>query len=101
MKVKSESEVAQLCLTLSDPMDSSLPGSSIHGIFQATVLEWGAIAFLRARRLKKKNSIVIVRVTTDSELMRLSYPDQRNGPVDQAAKNIQRGKYHSGMEVED
>ena len=45
MKVKSESEVAQSCLTLSDPMDFSLPGSSIHGIFQATVLEWGAIAF--------------------------------------------------------
>ena len=45
MKVKSESEVAQLCLTLSDPMDRSLPGSSIHGIFQATVLEWDAIAF--------------------------------------------------------
>ena len=45
MKVKSESEVAQLCPTLSDPMDCSLPGSSIHGIFQARVLEWGAIAF--------------------------------------------------------
>ena len=45
MKVKSESEVAQLCLTLSDPMDCSLPGSAIHGIFQARVLEWGAIAF--------------------------------------------------------
>ena len=45
MKVKSESEVAQLCLTLSDPMDFSLAGSSIHGIFQARVLEWGAIAF--------------------------------------------------------
>ena len=45
MKVESESEVAQLCLTLSDPMDCSLPGSSIHGIFQARVLEWGAIAF--------------------------------------------------------
>ena len=45
MKVKSESEVAQLCLTLSDPMDCSLPGSSIHGIFQAGVLEWGATAF--------------------------------------------------------
>ena len=45
MKVKSESEVAQLCLTLSNPMDFSLPGSSIHGIFQARVLEWGAIAF--------------------------------------------------------
>ena len=45
MKVESESEVAQSCPTLSDPMDCSLPGSSIHGIFQATVLEWGAIAF--------------------------------------------------------
>ena len=45
MKVKSESEVSQSCLTLSDPMDCSLPGSSIHGIFQAEVLEWGAIAF--------------------------------------------------------
>jgi len=45
MKVKSESEVAQSCSTLSDPMDCSLPGSSIHGIFQARVLEWGAIAF--------------------------------------------------------
>ena len=44
MRGKSESEVAQSCLTLSDPMDCSLPGSSIHGIFQARVLEWGAIA---------------------------------------------------------
>ena len=43
MKVKSESEVAQSSLTLSDPMDWSPPGSSIHGIFQARVLEWGAI----------------------------------------------------------
>ena len=43
MKVKSESEVAQLCLTLHDPMDCSLPGSSVHGIFQARVLEWVAI----------------------------------------------------------
>ena len=45
MKVESESEVAQSCLTLSDPMHCSLPGSSFHGIFQARVLEWGAIAF--------------------------------------------------------
>ena len=45
MKVKSESEVAQSCPTLSDPMDCTLPGSSVHGIFQARVLEWGAIAF--------------------------------------------------------
>ena len=45
MKVKSESEVAQSCPTLSNPMDYRLPGSSIHGIFQAKVLEWVAIAF--------------------------------------------------------
>ena len=45
MKVKRESEVAQSCLTLSDPMDCSPPGSAVHGIFQARVLEWVAIAF--------------------------------------------------------
>ena len=45
MKVKSESQVAQSCPTLGDPMDCSLPGSSVHGIFQARVLEWGAITF--------------------------------------------------------
>ena len=45
MKVKSESEVTQSCPTLRNPMDCSLPGSSAHGIFQAGVLEWGAIAF--------------------------------------------------------
>ena len=45
MKVKSESEVAQSCPTLCDPMDLSPPGSSVHGIFQARVLEWGTVAF--------------------------------------------------------
>ena len=45
VKVKSESEVAQSCPTLRDPMDCRLPGSSVHGIFQARVLDWGAIAF--------------------------------------------------------
>ena len=45
MKVKNESEVAQLCLTPSDPMDCSPPGPSVHGIFQARVLDWGTIAF--------------------------------------------------------
>ena len=47
MKVKRESEIAQSCLTLSDPMDRSLPDSSIRGIFQARVLEWVVIAFSR------------------------------------------------------
>ena len=49
MKVKSESEVAQSCPTLSNPMDCSLPGSSVHGICQARVLEWGAIALLKLK----------------------------------------------------
>ena len=60
MKVKSESEVAQSCPTLSDPMDCSLPGSAAHGIFQARVLEWGAIAFselLLPYREKKKKKV--------------------------------------------
>ena len=62
-KVKRESEVAQLYLTLSDPMDCSLPGSSIHGIFQARVLEWGAIAFsdMCTSWLKKKRRYILVR----------------------------------------
>ena len=62
MKVKSESEVAQSGLTLSDPMDCSLPGSSIHGIFQARVLEWDAIAFflLLYTKTKHKEQILLV-----------------------------------------
>ena len=62
MKVKSESEVAQSCPTLSDPMDCSLPGSSVHGILQARVLEWGAIAFSgenRLRQVVKKSDIIM------------------------------------------
>ena len=50
MKVKSESEVAQSCSTLSDPIDGSPPGSSFHGVFQARVLEWGAIGPLVAAK---------------------------------------------------
>ena len=52
MKMKSESEVAQSCPTHSDPLDCSLPGSSANGIFQARVLEWGAIAFSVVRHEK-------------------------------------------------
>ena len=54
MKEKSESEVAQSFPTLNDPMDYSLPGSSIHGIFQARVLEWGAIAFSERNTMSPK-----------------------------------------------
>ena len=57
LKVKSESEVAQSHLTLRDPMDCSLPSSSVHGIFQARVLEWGAIAFSPMVLLKMKMNI--------------------------------------------
>ena len=61
MKVKSESEVAQSCPTPSDPMDYSLPGSSVHGIFQARVLEWGAIAF------SNLNDLVGSKITADGD----------------------------------
>ena len=64
-KVKSESEVAQSCPTLNDPMDCSLPGSSVHGIFQARVLEWGATAF----------SVVIVRTSKTAEGQNTWHPD--------------------------
>ena len=59
--MKSESEVTQSCPTLSDPMDCSPPGSSVHGIFQARVLEWVAIAFSerRTRRCKKKKLVIL------------------------------------------
>ena len=57
MKVKSESEVAQSCPTLSDPMDCSLPGSSAHGTFQARVRQWVAIAFSRVIYLGKYDSV--------------------------------------------
>ena len=63
MKAKSESEVAQLCLTLSDPMDCSLPGSSIHGIFRATVLERGAIAFSQISLLQDYNWLSLRKFT--------------------------------------
>ena len=56
-KVKSESEVAQLCLTLSNPMDCSLPGSSIHGNFQARVLEWVAIFLLQCMKVKSESEV--------------------------------------------
>ena len=59
MKVKSESEVAESCPTLRDPMDCSLPGSSVHGIFQARVLEWGAIAFMIWKKKKERGKLIM------------------------------------------
>ena len=78
MKVKSESEVTQSCSILRDPMDCSPPGSSIHGILQARVLEWGAIAFSdtlnssidsvstysKGKKLKKEKTPVLTTVTS-------------------------------------
>ena len=64
VKVKSESEVAQSCPTLIDPMDCSPPGSSVHGIFQARVLEWGAIAFSTALGKVKVKLLSRVRLFT-------------------------------------
>ena len=58
MKVKSESEVAQSCPTLCNPMDCSLLGSSVHGIFQARVLEWVAIAFSAQEHYQAYNSVI-------------------------------------------
>ena len=72
MKVKSETEVAQSCLTLSDPMDCSLPGFSIHGIFQARVMEWGAIAF----------SITYIWSLKKNDTNELIYLQNRNRPTD-------------------
>ena len=65
MEVKSESEVTQLCLTLSDPMDCSLPGSSVHGTFQARVLEWGAMAFSEKHLEQKANLVLEYRMKQD------------------------------------
>ena len=81
MKVKSESQVAQSCPTLSDPMDCSLPGSSIHGIFQAGVLEWGAIALIclmynkreRIEGIKNKSPDNDQRLKVLGEIMKYFY----------------------------
>ena len=76
MKVKSESEVAQSCPTLSDPMDCSLLGSSIHGILQPRVLEWGAIAFSELDRtavylLKYRDLLQVSFIELDKAVVRV------------------------------
>ena len=76
MKVKSKSEIAQSCPTLSDPMDCSLPGSSVHGICQARVLEWAAIAF----SMLKDNNPQIQRQPKDLRLT-ISAPGDKRCPL--------------------
>ena len=68
MRVKSESELAQSCPTLSDPMNCTLPGSSVHGIFQARVLKWGAIAFSKMHGEGGKNQGHIFSPVSQSKL---------------------------------
>ena len=81
MKVKSDSEVAQSCSTLSDPIDCSLSGSSTHGIFQARILEWGAIAFSddQPSILKSKDITLLTKVHT--KFFQYSCMDVRAGPL--------------------
>ena len=68
MKVKSESEVTQSCPTLRNPMDYSLPGSSVHGIFQARVMEWVAIAFSEMEYYSIAKNKVVMHATTWTNL---------------------------------
>ena len=83
MKVKSESEGAQLCATLSDPMDCSLPGSSVHGIFQARVLEWGAIAFSDGMCISlNKPALILLWLTLEFSPMQSQRPSRGAGPRD-------------------
>ena len=78
MKVKGESEDAQSCPTLSDPIDCSLPGSSTHGIFQARVLEWGATAFsiLKSKDITSLTKVHLVKAMVSPAVMY----DVRVGP---------------------
>ena len=81
MKVKSESEVAQSCPTLSDLTDCSLPGFSIHGIFQARILEWGAIAFSDIKKRWQEN-------TEELQKKDLHDPDNHNGVITHPTPDI-------------
>ena len=90
MKVKSESEVTQSCPTLSDPKDWSLPGSSVHGIFQARVLEQGAIAFSNKNleEIKKSQSIMNNEITDIKSTL-----EGANSRINEAEKRINEVKY--------
>ena len=91
MNVKSESEVAQSCLTLSDPMDCSPPGSSVHGIFQTRVLEWGAIAFSNAWKWKVK-----MKSLSHIRLLATPWTAAYQGPL---SMGFSRQEYWSGVSL--
>ena len=92
MQVKSESEVAQSCLTPSDPMDCSLPGSSIHGIFQARVLEWSAIAFSESN--PKEYQIVRTHTKETIWIQDLASSNHQEHPAqDTSSKQQTKQKY--------
>ena len=73
MKVKSESEVSQSCPTISNPMDCSPPGSSVHGIFQARVLEWGVIAFSGNIYYQCTKSLVLRKLRKEPHMLQIFF----------------------------
>ena len=87
MKVKSESEVAQSCLTPSDPMGRSLPGSSVHETCQARVLEWGAIAVMLLKK-KKKNQIPVIFKASPKSIPRKEYWELRHQDLNHGVATI-------------
>ena len=97
-KVKSESEVAQSCLTLSNPMDCSLPGSPIHGIFQARVLEWVAIAFSKVYYVRNILITKLMKSTPIKLYVSISDTEKPNGQLDNR-DHIQKSTSFNHMEV--
>ena len=95
MKVKSQSEVAQSCPTPRDPMDCSLPGSSIHGIFQARVLEWGAIAFSESGY--RKNITQHKKAIYDKSTTNIIFNDEKwkASPLKNQEQDKDSHSYHS------
>ena len=102
MKVKSESEVAQSRPTLSDPMDRSLPGSSVHGIFQARVLEWGAIAFSEVFIVYLSKQSILKEISSEYSLeglmlkLKLQYFGHLMRRVDSLEKTLMLGNTEGG-----
>jgi len=96
MKVKSESEVAQSCPTPSDPMDCSLPGHSVHGIFQVRVLEWVAIAFSApsSYHLKKDSKWVNIGKPLSKMLLRASVLSDRSINKSRRSNNCYCQRWH-------